>query len=70
MQQQCCIIEVGRPPLHRLWSITLAQRLGAYRDCKAFFASDSVSLIRVITWRDIEISYVPTGGLHQKFMIR
>lgn len=43
MQQQCCIIELGRPLLHLLWSITLAQRLGAYLDCKTFFASDSAS---------------------------
>ena len=40
MQQQYCIIELGRPQLHLLWSITLAQRLGAYRSCKTFFASD------------------------------
>ena len=40
MQQQYCIIELGRPQLHVLWSITLAQRLGAYRSCKTFFASD------------------------------
>ena len=53
MQQQYCIIELGRPRLHLLWSITLAQCLGAYRSCKTFFASDSASLIRVITLLDI-----------------
>lgn len=40
MQQQCRIIELGRPLLHLPWSITLAQCLGAYRGCKTFFASD------------------------------
>ena len=70
MQQQCCIIEAGRPLLHLLWSITLAQPLRAYQGCKTFFASDSASLIRVITLLDTESSYMPTWGLHQKFMMR
>lgn len=70
MQPQCRIIELGRPLLHLLWSITLAQRLGAYRGCKTVFASDSASLIRVITLLDEESSDVPTWGFHQKFMSR
>lgn len=35
MQQQCCIIELGRPLLDLLWSITLAQCFGACRGYKA-----------------------------------
>lgn len=70
MQQQCHIIELGRPPLHLLWSITLAQSLGAYRGSKTFFASDSASLIRVITLLDVENSDVPTRGFHKKLMTR